>query len=334
MKYIPIDKIEEGMILAKDIYDDNGYKLLAAGTQLSQNQAIRIKCYEFPGLYIYDELTEAIEINEVISEQLRIAAIKSMKTLNFQACINHAKNIVTEITNDKNKMIELTYLSSYHNYTYNHCINVAHISVIIGIAIGFTDIELQNLSLAALLHDIGKASIPIDILDKNGKLSEEEYNLIKKHPQVGYDMLKDNIDIPATVRVSIYSHHENEDGTGYPQNLTGDKIYKYAKIIHIADVFDALVSKRAYKEEMNPADALEYINSQVNKMFDYEIVKIFNNYVVLYTIGSKVELSDGRIGYVLANYQGQPSRPDILLMDGTIIELRKILNVTITQICK
>lgn len=334
MRFVRSKDIKPGMILAKNILDDSGHVLLTAGSSLTQFQVYRVQGFEFPGIYIYDKATEAIEINEVISEKLRIDAINSMKRLNIEACITHAKSIVEEVLDAKTKMIELNSLSSYHNYTYNHCINVAQIAVVLGIGLGFTNDELKNLSIAALMHDIGKSAIPIDLLDKKEKLTNDEFDLIKSHAELGYNMLKENIDIPATVRVSIYEHHENEDGSGYPRKLQGDKIHKFAKIIHIADVFDAMVSKRAYKDEINPTDALEFINSNCGKMFNYDYVKIFNDYVVLYPTGSRVKMSNGQEGYVMINYQGQPTRPDILLDDGQILELRFILNITITGIMK
>lgn len=120
-----------------------------------------------------------------------------------------------------------------------------------------------------------KLCLPLDLLNKPGKLTEEEFTEIQKHPLYGYNLLKGNNCFSPIVKKSILSHHENEDGTGYPQNLTSDKIPTSAKIIHVADVYDALTAKRVYKDALTSAQALEYLTANSSTMFDKHITDVF-----------------------------------------------------------
>ncbi|MBQ8626633.1 MAG: HD domain-containing protein, partial [Agathobacter sp.] len=167
---------------------------------------------------------------------------------------------------------------------------------------------------------------------KPGRLTPEEYAEVQKHSLYGYNMLKDNNEISSVTRNAIYSHHENEDGTGYPRHLTSDKIHKFAKIIHIADVYDALTTKRVYKDAMNPADALEYLMVNTQSMFDKEMVTTFLQYIAPYPLGVTVELSNGKQAVVVKNSREMLTRPTVRLFDGTIINLVDTLDLTITKL--
>jgi HD-GYP domain-containing protein (c-di-GMP phosphodiesterase class II) len=332
MKYVKINELEEGMILSNTLYDDNTNILLRSNKSLSKRMIERIKQLNYDGLYVFEENDIAMSPS-IISEETRLKALKHLKHLNIDECLFIANNIVNEIReNNDTIIIETINLSSFDNYTYEHSINVCIMSVVLGIGLGLNDEELNKLSQAALLHDIGKTAIPIDILNKPGKLNDEEYEEMKNHSKYGYNLLKENEDIASTVRNAIFSHHENEDGTGYPRQLTGDKIHKFAKIIHVADVYDALTAKRAYKEPINPADALEFLISQTGKMFDERIVKLFIEYIALYPVGTKVLLSTNEEARVVANNEKFLSRPIVKTDSGKKINLLETLDITIIDL--
>lgn len=332
MKYVKINELEEGMILSNTLYDDNTNILLRSNKSLSKRMIERIKQLNYDGLYVFEENDIAMSPS-IISEETRLKALKHLKHLNIDECLFIANNIVNEIReNNDTIIIETINLSSFDNYTYEHSINVCIMSVVLGIGLGLNDEELKKLSQAALLHDIGKTAIPIDILNKPGKLNDEEYEEMKNHSKYGYNLLKENEDIASTVRNAIFSHHENEDGTGYPRQLTGDKIHKFAKIIHVADVYDALTAKRAYKEPINPADALEFLISQTGKMFDERIVKLFIEYIALYPVGTKVLLSTNEEARVIANNEKFLSRPIVKTDSGKKINLLETLDITIIDL--
>ena len=331
MRYVKAEHLEKGMVLVYTLYDNNEKILLKANRKLTQNYINRIQQLDIMGLYVFED-DEICEHTSTVSEQTRLKAIKSLKRLNIDDCIYIANNIVEEIRESESMIVETINLSSYDNYTYTHSVNVDILSVILGVACGLRDDELRRLSQAALLHDIGKTCVPIEILNKPGILTEEEFAEVKKHPQYGYNMLKDNYDVSSVTRNAILSHHENEDGSGYPRNLTSEHIHLFAKIIHIADVYDALTTKRVYKDAMNPADALEYLMGNAERMFDKELVTIFMDYIAPYPLGVQVELSTGQKGLVVKNNRKMLSRPIVRLEGGALVDLMEHLDITIVKL--
>jgi len=331
MRYVKAEHLEKGMVLVYTLYDNNEKILLKANRKLTQNYINRIQQLDIMGLYVFED-DEICEHTPTVSEQTRLKAIKSLKRLNIDDCIYIANNIVEEIRESESMIVETINLSSYDNYTYTHSVNVDILSVILGVACGLRDDELRRLSQAALLHDIGKTCVPIEILNKPGILTEEEFAEVKKHPQYGYNMLKDNYDVSSVTRNAILSHHENEDGSGYPRNLTSEHIHLFAKIIHIADVYDALTTKRVYKDAMNPADALEYLMGNAERMFDKELVTIFMDYIAPYPLGVQVEMSTGQKGLVVKNNRKMLSRPIVRLEGGALVDLMEHLDITIVKL--
>lgn len=330
MRYIKTKELHPGMILAATIYDNNESIMLRSNKKLTSFYINRIRKLDFEGVYIYEN-DQNVDYKEILSEETRLQAIKSLKYLNIDDCIFVANHIVEELRESKEILIEMINLSSYDNYTYTHSINVSILSVILGIGCGMTNAELKTLSQAALLHDIGKTQIPDSILNKPDKLTAGEYRIMQTHPYLGYKILADNPNISSIVRNAVYSHHENVDGSGYPRHLTKNKIHIMAKIIHIADVYDALTAKRVYKEAMNPADALEYLMSHIDTMFDQELVRIFMRYVALYHVGTTVKLSTGESATIVKNHRSLLTRPIIRTQSGYIIDLKEHLDITIVK---
>lgn len=331
MRYVKAEHLEKGMVLVYTLYDNNEKVLLKANRKLTQNYINRIQQMDIMGLYVFED-DEIIEHTPIVSEQTRLKAIKSLKKLNIDDCIYIANNIVEEIRESESMIVETINLSTYDNYTYTHSVNVDILSVVLGVACGLRDDELRKLSQAALLHDIGKTCVPIEILNKPGKLTDEEFEEIKKHPRYGYNMLKDNYDVSSVTRIAILSHHENEDGSGYPRRLTSEHIHLFAKIIHIADVYDALTTKRVYKDAMNPADALEYLMGNSERLFDKELVATFMDYIAPYPLGVQVELSTGQKGLVVKNNRAMLGRPIVRLDSGALVDLMEHLDITIVKL--
>lgn len=331
MKYIQTQNLKSGMILASTIYDNKGNVLLKCNTLLKNNYINKIRNLGYDGIYVYEDNGIKDKMS-IISEETRIKTINNLKKYNIDECLFMANEIVEEIQSQKDIVVEMINLSSYDNYTYVHSVNVDVLSVIIGIGLGLKNEELKNLSTAALLHDIGKSCIDSDIINKPEKLTPEEYEEVKKHSFYGYNMMKSNPCISATVKNAIYSHHENEDGSGYPRGLKGDNIHLFAKIIHIADVYDALTAKRVYKEAMNPAEAIEYLMANAGKQFDLDIVNVFLKYVAPYPVGVTVMLSNGEKAIVVQNNKKMLSRPIVMTRDGKLIDLLIAKNITIKKL--
>ncbi len=333
MRYINIEKVESGMVLAKEVFDDDGRVLLAANTILTKEYIIRLSIRGYQGVYIEDELSRGIQIDEVISIELRNEGAKAVKEGNIDSLKSIAKNIVSQLLEkDKSISLDIKDLRTYDNYTYKHSVNVAVISTIIGIYLSYDEESLYELCLAALMHDIGKTKIDPGIINKPGRLSMMEYRIVQEHARYSYDILDENYLISARTKQAVLHHHENEDGTGYPDRLVGDEIPPYAKIIHVADVYDALTSKRPYKKPYALSEAIEYLMGGSNVLFDRKAVEAFLEAVPVYAKGIDVLMTNGERAIVVSN-TSNPLRPIVRLVDsGKDIDLsndKDYISVTI-----
>lgn len=326
MRVVPVESVREGTILAKTIFDDYGRVLLREGVSLTKNFLNRIKELKILSIYIRDEYSDS-EIEDIIKPEFRQKAIKTVKETFFNIKRNnlngndkkrddylHAMGDITwyimdELLSKKNVLINMVDIKSMDNYTYQHCVNVAIISCIIGMELQLNKKELYDLCMGALMHDIGKVLIPKEILLKQEPLSEEEFNKIKQHTVLGYDYLKGSLEISPASRIIALYHHERIDGNGYPENRGGAGISTLAKIVAVADVYDALTSDRPYRKSLCPNDALEYIMAGCSIQFDYNIVKAFSRVVVPYPEGSIVRLNNGDIAVVKETFLNYPLRP-------------------------
>lgn len=330
MRYISLREAEPGMVLAMDLYDSFGRTLIGSGCELSENYIEKLYDYGFDGVYIEDALSEGINIESVISPQLRMEGQRCVREYDIDGCKEVAKLMVEEITSKSNLSLDLTDLRSYDDYTYAHSVNVAVYCGVIGMGMGMDETDLGCLIIAGLLHDLGKQQIPEEILNKAGRLTQEEYLVMKSHARLSYEIIGERWDISARIKEAVLHHHENVDGSGYPDGLDGSEQTLFTKILHVADVYDALTSKRPYKEPYAPYEATEYLMGGCGILFDKEIVEALLLYVPLYPKGTKVILSDEREGIVYENSGLHNLRPIVRLMDGTMLDLTDENNFRIT----
>ena len=334
MKFVQANKLEPGMVLAKNII---GMKrrgmMLSKGMTLNESYIAHIQQHGYLGAYVVDEMSKEVEAQDVIDEQLFSEGIEAVFQADVGALTNVATKMVQQISQKKSLRVDLFDLRSYDDYTYHHSVNVAVYASVIGRKLGLSHEDLELLSMAALSHDLGKSKIPEMILNKPGRLDEEEYDAIKKHSQFSYDVLtEDHHVIPARVRMAVLFHHENEDGSGYPNGLTGESIPLFAKIIHAVDVFDALTSKRPYKQPYSPAEAYEYMLASKGTLFDENVVNQMMTCIPAYPPGLDVTLSNGKEALVVGNTI-HAMRPVVKLYEtGEIVNLytdAEYTNITI-----
>jgi putative nucleotidyltransferase with HDIG domain len=182
----------------------------------------------------------------------------------------------------------LAKLSSHDPYTLQHSVGTAVNAIILARKIGIDDeVSLNEVGLAGLLHDIGKVGIKKEIINKQGPLNEYEWEEMRHHPQIGYDLVKDNPDVPEATKRAILEHHEEPGGTGYPNRLKSDRISKYAQIVCIADVFNALTTDRSYSNARTPYDAFHFMREKLGHKVDPEL---FRSLVLCY--GGKMEMGE------------------------------------------
>ena len=330
MRYVLLKNAMPGMRLAYDLYDSFGRTLVGSSCGLTDYYIQKLKDYGFDGVYVEDELAEGIEVESVITPQLRSEGLVCVRESNIDGCKKIAKQMVEEILERGMVSLDLTDLRSYDDYTYAHSVNVAVVSCVIGMGMGMDEVDLTHLVTAALLHDLGKLQIPPEILNKPGRLTQEEYQIMKSHATLSYELISERWDISAHVKTAVLFHHENVDGTGYPQGLEGSEQTLFTKILHVADVYDALVSKRPYKDPYSPYEATEYLMGGCGIMFDKTVVETLMHYVPLHPKGTEVILSDGRYGIIYENAGMHNLRPIVRLMDGSLLDLLASENMHLT----
>jgi len=327
LRFVEVDAVKDGMELAKTIYGKNGEVMLRKGINIKLPFLKRLKQLGYPGIYINDAFSEDIIIEEIISEELRqksTIVIKKIfnslelnikKNKNLTTDINILKNVIdelmSEILSSNVALVNIRDLKNFDDYTYYHSVNVAVLSLLIGKTLGLKDDQLRELGMSAILHDVGKMFIDNEIINKPGLLTNEEYEKIKEHSIEGYKYLKDDFNISSKIYVSILQHHENFDGKGYPNGISKEQIFLYARIITVADVYDALTSERPYKRAETPNKALEYILQNEGKKFDPQIVKIVSERFAPFPVGTFVKLSNGMMGIVVENFTNTCLKPKI-----------------------
>jgi HD-GYP domain-containing protein (c-di-GMP phosphodiesterase class II) len=201
---------------------------------------------------------------------------------------------------------------------YSHPVNVAFISYVIGKWMYYDRAELSRLVCTGLLHDIGKAKIKDSILNKPDKLTEDEMKQVRKHPVLGYQLLTELNFEDTDILIGVLSHHERQDGTGYPRMVKGDKIGDFGKIIAIADIYDAMTSTRPYSESTTPFKAIEEIQELGFGLLDPQICQIFLNNIINFYYGSVVRLNNERIGEIIYVNPEERTRPLIHCEDEYI----------------
>lgn len=332
MRYLKTADAKSGNILARTIYGNDGRVLVRANTVLTPYIISRLAMLGWPAVYVYDPGETDSMLKMALDEQIRIRAATHLANIDLDKCIYVANEIVQQVAASKDVAVEVNRISSYDLCTWTHSVDVCTYAVMTGLAMRYSDEDLKKLSQAALLHDIGKTMVNLNILNKPSRLTPDEYAMIKNHPEYGYELLKKSASFQPTVCASVYEHHENENGSGYPRGIAGNRIYKFAKIIHAADVYEACTAVRPYKKPMNPADAMENLMSGYGSVFDKHVIDVMRSIIILYPVGRQVKLSDGQIAVIVENRRDALYRPIVKTMGGKTVDLMEKLDITILGI--
>lgn len=355
MKYRPLLKLKKGMILGQDVLDGSGELLMKEHRILDEESIGLLEEWGFPGVYIDDSFTESIEVETVIRPEVQAEALKlisnmyrtpedvlteseSAKNEEEERIRNMVQDIVGDITSDGDIMYNLLNLKTYDEYVYYHTLYVTMMSVHIGIRYGFSHDELIELATAGVLHDIGRKFVDGSLQELKRPLAPEEMREVRRHVDAGVEFIRDNFHFSENVVNAIRDHHENYDGSGYPNRRRGEEISIYARIIHVADVYDALITKKPWRDEFRPADAMEYLMASDGQEFDPQIIDLFVDWVAVFPVGSEVKLSNGQTAIVEKNYPHFPLRPRIRIIEtGEVLNLRgdmNALNIVIIEMVK
>ncbi|PCM44196.1 HD-GYP domain-containing protein [Marinobacter sp. ANT_B65] len=252
---------------------------------------------------------EAQDTARSIMNGLRVS--RTLDINNARAVVN---SCVESVLRNENALMLLTKIKNQDEYTAEHCINVSILAAAFGKSLGMIKGEIQNLALCGLLHDVGKTKIPNEILNKPGRLTDDEFDIMRNHAVHGRTIL---ISTGAPLKTAIdvaFSHHERIDGMGYPRRLPAEKIPYFAKIISLVDTYDAITSKRAYQKASASMQALEIIHKNRGTQFDTELADAFIRMVGIYPPGSIVEMQNGHVGIVVESFENHRLKPKVLMV--------------------
>lgn len=351
---IRTDQAEVGMKVAADIYSSKNQLIITKDTILDERVITRLRFYSIYGFLIYKD-SPKIEVVDEVSyiEMLRSTPefkkfnrtyvdtvrniehnftqiIEGTNNVDIDALLEETNHILMEGRNGAHILEMLHGIRNYDDLTYVHSLNVSLICNIFGNWLRYSQEEINLLTLSGLLHDIGKMLIPKEIIQKVGKLTPEEYKIVKNHTVKGYQILKDKT-VDVRVKYTALMHHERCDGSGYPNGFVTDQIDDHAKIVAIADVYDAMTSNRRYRDAICPFDVVDEFERDGFLKYDPGFLMTFLERIVESYLHNLVRLSDGRVGEVILINRLSLSRPVIRIGDN-YVDLSRERNIKIKEI--
>ncbi|PNG15444.1 HD-GYP domain-containing protein [Stutzerimonas stutzeri] len=252
--------------------------------------------------------SSALALDQVLSD------VQLGRPIDTKACQALVKRNLESMLRNESAMLWLARLKSQDLYTSLHCLSVSILAMGFGTHLGLPDEKIELLGLAGLLHDVGKMKIDPAILNKPGKLTQEEFEHIKLHPSFGYQALCSQDDIPAAAVQAAHGHHERLDGRGYPQGLDGYQIPFITRVVTIVDAFDAITSHRAYDDARPIQTAYDVLRSGADKQFDGALVQEFIRWLGVFPVGTLVELHTGEVALVLEKHPQLHLRPKVVVL--------------------
>ena len=331
-------ELQPGMQIAEMLATRFNTKLVTKGTILDESLIVKIRDAGIEKVSVYDLSQAQVEdnrerfveeykenLNEVKSFFSELDSSSIFKIDKIRGIVS--TTLESSIAN-RDVIHSLNSVRGLDDYTYVHSMNVGILSSLIAKWSRWSEDDIKKITYAGLLHDIGKIRVPQHILNKPGKLTPEEFEQIKQHPIYAFDMLKKADNLSSDIKQAVLTHHEREDGSGYPLGLTGDKIHPYAKVLAIADVFDAMVSDRCYHAKDSPFAVFEFFVDQCLNKLDPGLLNTFVINMAPYYTGEKVLLSNGQEAEVIFVDPRNVSRPLVKVREE-IINLAQNRTLTI-----
>ena len=265
-----------------------------------------------------DELHRAARVRARSAQAMRrlLGEARLGNTIDTEECVSLVDDVIESIDRHPDALLSLARLKTADEYTYMHSVAVCALMVALGRQLGLNDTQCREAGIAGMLHDLGKAAMPQEILNKPGKLTPAEFDVIKQHPVRGHEMLLAGAHVSEGVMDVCRHHHERFDGTGYPDSLNGERISLLARMSAVCDVYDAVTSDRPYKGGWDPAHALSQMATW-NGHFDASIFQSFVRSVGIYPTGSLVRMRSGRLAVVLDQNSTALTKPRVKLFFST-----------------
>ena len=358
MKQIPVSELVPGMVTAEDVLTYDLTLIIPKGIVLTENIISRLEGYSIYYIYINDEIVD--ELSKPISDLQQLQTAPSIPTSkerirgsaqfqhfsnDFTRCAEHFRdNLMKSLYHNQplfaNELVEETMqmmkqehsdisvfdmllnLKNRDDSVYAHCIDVALISNILSKWLHFSEEDQRMATACGLFHDVGKFLLPAGVLRKPGKLTPDEFSIIKTHTIEGFHLLNRYDNIPLPVKNAALMHHEKCDGSGYPYGLGGDEIDKFAKIVTIADIFDAMTSERVYRKAMCPFSVIKSFEDEGIQKYEMKYILTFLENVANSYLNHRVTLTNGMEGDVIFINRDSFSRPVIRTTTDEIIDLQ------------
>lgn len=323
MRKINVAVLKSGVKLGRPVYSSGGDILLKKGTVLNDGYINKLIKMGVSFVFVEDDKAPALTPGDVVASDTRVAAVRQVKdvlletketgklVIDPQSIYSTVSEFTDQLLSSNALVYSLHDLRSQDDYTFAHSVNVCVLSLLTGITLGYSSTRLMELGLGAILHDIGKMKVPAGVLNKPGKLTDEEFRIIKQHTVFGYELIQNagNLgEVPATI---AYQHHESLDGSGYPLGVSGDQFSEYAQIVSIADKFDALTANRVYHPPYPAHEAYEMCAGSGNYWFSQRVVKSFLHNIAAYPEGTPVRLSNGLIAVAQDTPRGHSLFPRV-----------------------
>lgn len=363
-KLLDIEQVKEGMKLAQDILEENHRILVPRDTILTDKLIESIKNITKKsqvlvfledakiGIVVENVNKRLLELNSgqitikdmkkrlEVKKKLRDmeeSIEKTFKNLSINGVDSQAQKEINDTVENIKQNIdinielleEITDIKNVDTYLYAHSLNVSILANLIGRWLKLPKNDLDILIKAGLLHDIGKLKVNPDVLNKPGKLTDEEFEEMKKHALHSYNMLKKSSYNDDRTLKAVVFHHEKEDGSGYPTGIKGENIPIHARILAIADIFDAMTSERVYKKRVSPFKVLEMFQNQNFGKLDMNITMLFVKKFSEYYLGSEVMLSNGETAKIVSLNYYEINKPLLKLNCGSFLDISKNRNVEI-----
>ncbi len=345
IKTYSIREVCPGMKLAKAIVAESGMVLLDQNVILTDALIYKLLYWNILEISILQE--DYIGVDDLRAERKQFVRDRDQLIANvskFFQQLNCSEKLEADqihvLVNEKVMplLLKSEILFSYLHiinykgeYLFRHSVNVAFFAGLIGKWLQWSEAEIQQLVMAGLLHDIGKMRIPIDILDKPGRLLPEEMDVMKKHPVLGYEILQEATVMDEIIKQGILQHHERFDKRGYPYSLPESDISQIAKVIAVADVYDAMISTRVYHKAMSPIAVMHEIYKEMFVKLDLRICSIFIQHAKQSLIGSLVKLSNGLVAKIIYLHSDGFMEPIVQMMTGQYVALEDVPSIKIEE---
>lgn len=338
---VNINDLEMGMILQEDVIDEKtGVVLVAKNMGLTKPLIDKLISHGINHIYIREEEIPAEKYNEPLMVtygelQKRMedvfTEIKGGEKLESGEVLDEMVGFVKEVIEEIDILTQMRLLKKKDDYTFNHSIAVGTLAASLGKWLNYSEEEIMDLAIAGLFHDIGKLKISDDIINKPGSLTDEEFEIMKKHSRYSLEILSQTGEFNWDILMGVLQHHERMDGTGYPDGIKGEKIHRYGRIIGICDIYHALTTRRVYKDKESPLKVAKYIRGESFSRLDPYMTRVFLKNISEFYVGNKVILSTGEIGEIIYVYPQDNTKPIIKVADK-YIDLLKEKDIEVVDI--